>query len=174
MAGPVTGSLTPDPRWQLDPPSYKASGDDNGTSPLTGTGKPLDLSLHPEDFRPNQETPGQSLVVMPIEDWSLQSRSYERDGFDQRVQFNTPSTDHPMTKGEFIQNAREGLHDALGDTAATGVEAAVGIAHVLNGGKVKVTRDVQVFEQPAQINFNASARHGGSVGIEFKMNLGGR
>lgn len=162
MAGPVSGSSSPPINWQLTP-QQAVAGAKQGPAD-TGTTKPLNLVLP------------QGALTLPAQDWTSTTNGVNnRFDFERGdVQFNQPARrePQPMTRGEFVANVRDGLHDSLGDGAA-GVETLAGAAYLATGGKVKVSRDTQFFNQPAQIDFTASARHGGTVGIGFKMNLGG-
>lgn len=161
MAGPVSNTPPAGINWQVQTP---APAQPAGQSPAPA-GQPLNLELSPEALRS---------FSLPTQDSSVMNRSYPSDGFNHGIQFNTPPADHPMTRGEFVDNVRSGLRDSLGENGASTVEALAGAAYLANGGKVKVSHDTTVFNQPAQIDFSASARHGGTVGIGFRMNLGGK
>lgn len=164
MAGPVTGTNPTPINWQLSPQT-PVNGAKQGPAD-TSTSQPLNLELP------------QKAIILPPQDFSNTNNSLtNRFNFERAdVQFNQPKgpVDKPMTRGEFVDQVRDGLHDSLGDGAATGVETLAGAAYLATGGKVKVSRETQLFNQPAQIDFTASARHGGTVGIGFKMKLGGR
>ncbi|HEY9842472.1 MAG: hypothetical protein ACAI44_11195 [Candidatus Sericytochromatia bacterium] len=146
MGGPVSSSPPPDPRLQLNAAVFN-QGATAGAQSTTST-TPTDPATAPDSDPAAQPL---ILTVPATTDWNQQSRGYERLNFDQQVSFELP----PESHGPVLESS-DGTH------------------YGIKGGKATVTRDLEVMGNPAQLRFQASPRKGGSVGMEFKMPLGGR
>lgn len=74
-----------------------------------------------------------------------------------------------MTRGEFVDNIRGGLRDAVGEGAATVIEGAAVAAYILDRQGIEGSWRVGSGRMSAEV----SARNGGKVEIGLRFPLGG-
>lgn len=100
--------------------------------------------------------------------------SYDFSAPDLRFpDFNSPARDAEptpaMTRRELVDNARSSLRDAVGDGAATVLEGALGLAHIANGGKVRLNTDTSGIAPNSSLRTELSTRRGGEVNLRWQM-----
>lgn len=131
--------------------------------------RPLDLSL-PRDF--GLEDPVQRPLDsnQPRDTMALSAGAASaRANYSFLEAPAPPPESRPMTKGEFVARTREVATEIFGEGGVKALEVVGGVAHIARGGKVsyKKNLDTTLFES-AQVRFEASAKNGGRIGMEFK------
>ncbi|MBF2053404.1 MAG: hypothetical protein IGS03_08070 [Candidatus Sericytochromatia bacterium] len=162
---PLT-SIRPQPRPEAPPaPAPAEAPSDNPFGTLSEDPAVADFSL--ENF---EGGPGRLNLSLP-------------SNFNEGYNFAEPDVRFPdlnrafseaerptMSRGEMVNNLREGLRDLVGDGPATVIEGAAALAYIADRQGFEVSRDMG----PGRFSAEVSARNGGKVEIGFRMPLGGR
>lgn len=124
---------------------------------------PREFGLHPPGAAALDVNPPRDSIVLHSASASAQAAYHFLD-FPP-----PPPAPRPMSKAEFIARTREAATDLLGEGGVKALEVIGGAAHIARDGKVSYKKniDTTLFES-AQIKFEASAKNGGRVGVEFK------